>query len=94
MALLRPHPDARYRSIFNWSHWLVGTLAHVLSSKLYFIHRTINTESNDLRITICWRKSEVTVIRISDCNVIEKWMEHGIHCPLCYYTGDVIDLLS
>ena len=31
---------------------------------------TFNTELNDLRIIICLRKSEVTVQRISACNVI------------------------
>ena len=53
----------------------------------------INTELNDLRIILCLRKSEVTVERNSVCNVIEKLMEHGIHCLPCSYTNDVIDLL-
>ena len=48
---------------------------------------------NDLRIIICLRKSEVTVENISVCNVIEKLMEHGIHCLPCSGTNDVIDLL-
>lgn len=45
MALLRPHPDARYRSIFNWSHWLVGTLAHVLSIIALIIGVTLEKAS-------------------------------------------------
>ena len=42
---------------------------------------------------VCLRKSEVTVERISVCNVPEKLMEHGIHCLLCSYTIDVIIML-
>ena len=50
-------------------------------------------ELNDLKIIICLRKSEVTVERISLCNVIEKLMERDIHCLVCSYTNDVIDLI-
>ena len=46
-----------------------------------------------LRIRNCLRKSEVTVERFSICIVIEKLMEHGIHCLPCSYTYDAIDLL-
>ena len=52
-----------------------------------------NTELNNLRIIICLRKSEVTVEKISVCTDIEKLMEHGIHCLLCSFTNDIIDLL-
>ena len=52
-----------------------------------------NTELNDLRIIICLKKSDVTVERISVCNVTEKLMEHSIHCLPCSNTNDVIDLL-
>ena len=45
------------------------------------------------RIIIYWRISEVTAARISVCNVIEKLMEHGIHCLPWSYTDNVIDLL-
>lgn len=31
MAALRPAPDSPKRPIFNWSHWLVGNLAHILA---------------------------------------------------------------
>ena len=52
-------------------------------------------EINDLRIIICSRKAEATVERISVCNVIEKIMEHGIHClPYSYTYDDVIHLSS
>ena len=54
------------------------------------INTTSNTELKDLRITICSRKSEVTVERLSVCNVIEKMLEHGTHCLACSYTNDVI----
>ena len=52
-----------------------------------------NTELIDLSRIICLRKSEVSVERISVCIVIEKLMEHGIHCLPCSYTNDIIDLL-
>ena len=52
-----------------------------------------NSELNDLRITICLRKSGVSVERISVCNVTEKLVEHDTHCFLCSDTNDIIDLL-
>ena len=33
MAALRPTPDSPKRPIFNWSHWFVGSCAHILASK-------------------------------------------------------------
>ena len=51
----------------------------------------INMELNDLKIIIYVRKSEGTVER--NCNVIEKLMEHGIHCMPCFFTTDAINLL-
>ena len=55
---------------------------------------TTNTEINDLRKIICLRKSEVNVKRKQNSiNVIEKFVEHGIHCLQCPYTNDGIDLL-
>ena len=50
-----------------------------------------NTILIDLRIIIYLRKSEVTVETISVCNVIEKLMEHGIHCLPCSYSNDIRD---
>lgn len=32
-ALFRPAPTHRNRPIFNWLHWLVGNLAHILASE-------------------------------------------------------------
>ena len=40
------------------------------------------------------RTTDVTIERISVCNIIEILMEHGIHCLSCSYTNDVIYLLS
>ena len=40
----------------------------------------------------CLGKSKLSVERISVCNVIENWWS-GIHCLLCSYTNDVIDML-
>ena len=57
------------------------------------VHITYNIELNDLKITICLKKSEVSVGRISVCNVIDKLMEHDIHCLPCFYTNDFIELL-
>lgn len=35
MALFRPGPSDKNRPIFNWAHWLVGNVAHVMASMLY-----------------------------------------------------------
>lgn len=32
-AMLRPAPTHRNRPLFNWLHWLVGNLAHILASE-------------------------------------------------------------
>ena len=53
-----------------------------------------NTELNDMRRISCLRKSEVSVQRISVCNVTENLAEHSIHCLPCSYTNDVIDVLQ
>ena len=52
-----------------------------------------NTEFNDLRKIICLRESEVSVDRISVCDVIKNLAENGIHCLPWSYTNDVIDML-
>ena len=52
-----------------------------------------NTEINDLRKIICLRKPEVSVERISVCNVIENLAEHSIHCLLCFYSNVAIIML-
>ena len=48
----------------------------------------INTELNDL-----FQKSEVSVERISVCNVNENLTEHGIHCLPCSYPNNAMDML-
>ena len=53
----------------------------------------ISTELIDLRITICLKKSEVSVERISVYIVVGNLVEHSIHCLPCSYSNDVIDLL-
>ena len=73
------------------------TLLHSVRPKLYTILAFLsaiglNTQLKDLRKIICLRKSEVTVERISVCNVTEKMMEHGIQCLPCSCTTDVIDV--
>ena len=44
-----------------------------------------------LEKNICFRKSEVSVERISVCNVIKFW-RFGIYCLPCSHTNDVIDV--
>ena len=63
--------------------------SHITDIPCHFL----NTELNDLRKIICLRKSQVSVERISVCNVIENVMEHGIHCLPCSYTNNVIDVI-
>ena len=41
------------------------------------------SDFNELRKNICLRKSEVSVERVSVCNVTENLAEHGIHCLPC-----------
>ena len=53
-----------------------------------------NRELNGLRIIICLRKFEVSVKRISVCNIIEKLMEHTIHCLPCSGTNITIAIMS
>lgn len=42
-ALFRPSPTHKNRPIFNWLHWLVGNLAHILASKRVFLFVTSMT---------------------------------------------------
>ena len=57
-----------------------------------FLNRE-DTELNDSRKIICLRKSEVSVERISVCNVIENLVEYGMHCLPCSYISYVINML-
>ena len=52
-----------------------------------------NPELNDLRKIICLSKSEVSVERISVCNVNEQLAEHSIHYWSCSYINGVIIML-
>jgi len=45
-AAFRPHPDSRRRPIFNWLHWLVGNVAHILGSKNVILFHVIPGGSN------------------------------------------------
>ena len=45
----------------------------------HFFLIILNTELNDMKLIICFRKPAVSVERISVCNVTEKNGEHGIH---------------
>ena len=49
----------------------------------------MNTELNDLKMIIYYRKFEVPVERVSVCNVTKKLKK----CMSCSDTNDVIDLL-
>ena len=57
------------------------------------MRNTPNTELIDLRISSCLGKSEFTVESISVCNVIEKLIEHNLHCLPCQCTNDITDQL-
>ena len=48
-----------------------------------FVRVAQNIKLNDLRKIICFRKSEVSVKRISVGNVIQNLMTHDIHCLPC-----------
>ena len=50
-------------------------------------------ELNKFRKIICLRKSEVSIERISVCNIIENLAEHGIHCLPCSYTNEITYML-
>ena len=50
----------------------------------------INTELNDLRKSICLRKSDLL---LREFQFVMSLMEQGIHCLPCSYINDVIDLL-
>ena len=49
-----------------------------------------NTELNEK--VICLRKFDVSVERISVCNVGENFAKHGIHCQPCFYSNGVTDM--
>ena len=36
MALFRPHPNGKYRSLFNWLHWFVGNSAQIVAFAAIF----------------------------------------------------------
>ena len=62
------------------------TCLEITHASLHKAHQkftaNINTELNDLRKIIYFRKSEVSVERISVCNTTENLVEHGI--PVCH----------
>ena len=69
---------------------------HIFTVCLYSMLNLLNLkymEFSELRKNICLRKYQVSVERISVCNVTVKLMEHGIHCLPCSDTS-FIDLLS
>ena len=40
MAVFRPHPEDKYRFVFNSAHWLVGTCARILAGMVNFNHQS------------------------------------------------------
>ena len=68
-----------------------GIGSFVYKYKQPFFDR-LNTESNDFRISICLKQSEVYVEGILVCNVLEKLTEHGIYSLPCSNTYDVINM--
>ena len=61
-------------------------VTHLISLILFL---SDNTELNDFRKVICLRKSELSVERISVCNVTENLAEHGIYFLPCSCTSDI-----
>ena len=59
----------------------------------FFLIFISNTELSDLKKNVCLRKSEVSDEITSVCYTTENLAEHGIHCPTCSYTNDVINIL-
>ena len=90
---LRPPYDAQTRAAAKINK--LGKVRFFVASNKQskYTGETIITELNDLRIIICLTKSQVTNERISVYNVIEKLMEHVIHCLPSSYSTDAIDLL-
>ena len=61
---------------------------------LWVILILFSTELNDLRKMICLKKPEISVERISVCNVIElNLTEHRINSLPSSYISDVINML-
>ena len=72
---------------------VVGILTFMSRTNFMLCLKAHNMELNDLRIIIRLRKSEVSVERISVCNIIENLADHDIHCLPCSYNNDVINML-
>ena len=71
----------------------ISSISIVVNGGIFTKQITFNAELNDLKIIICLRKTEVTVERISVCNVIENLAEHGIPSAMLLYQC-VIDMLQ
>ena len=58
---------------------MIATLNVSISTQCTYVHRyTFNTELNDMRKLFLFRKSEVSIERISVCNGIVKFIEHWV----------------
>ena len=81
------------------NHFMIITITLIIAlvifqcSDFYFY---LNTKLNELRNFICLSKSEVSVERISVCDVTKNLIEHGIHCLPCSYTctNGIINMLA
>lgn len=36
-GLLRPKPSSKVRPLFNWGHWILGKLSHILAGKHFWM---------------------------------------------------------
>ena len=55
MAIFRPHPDTPFRPVFNWTHFIVGTLAHIFAGNNLSII-IFNVFQNDCYVVRYYKK--------------------------------------
>ncbi|KFM66711.1 putative ferric-chelate reductase 1-like protein, partial [Stegodyphus mimosarum] len=62
MAAFRPAPDHPKRPIFNWLHWAVGNLAHIIAVITIFF--AVSLESSGLKESFYWVMSVVVIVYV------------------------------
>ncbi|XP_053395528.1 putative ferric-chelate reductase 1 [Mercenaria mercenaria] len=78
MALFRPHPDAKRRYIFSWAHWLVGTLAQILSAMALILGVTLARASVPFYcvwVLVAWVAYQMVIeliLELLDCCVADN----------------------
>jgi len=54
MAAFRCHPNAKYRPVFNWLHWLVGTSCHIIALITVFFGAKIGEKYGICHMAVFW----------------------------------------